>query len=332
MKNKEKLSYYELAVHSKLQVAMFVFLFLAFLFGFFVLLLNLTYYTVENYLEGTVYNAGETLPKIMGTLRPEMQTDYLTSWAIDIYLNTPQESRYWLNPIMSLILPVALLSLISSLIITSVMPITIGFMRQKIEREIVFFLDSIMFRRAGTNSDDITDNNYEDLVSEIMSANLRDLQELHQQLDISIEDLKVLQRALYWRNGTLRYKLFHIANGLTMYMRFYFSEKYSNGVLGLVYIGAAFLIIIIGMRGLKFIPSTQPSLVFFALGLEFSMLVTYAFTLMFSRSEETQNAEQNSTHYSASILLPSEFGNSKEVESLLKVFIKTHNKSDDKSI
>jgi len=109
---------------------------------------------------------------------------------------------------------------------------------------------------------------------------------------------------------------------LKFYLRFYFTDKYSNVVLGLVYIGAAVLIIIIGMRGLKFIPSTQPSLVFFALGLEFSVLLTYAFTVIYSRSDNEQNNQSSTKNNDVVPMLSSEFGNSKEVENLLRAFLR----------
>jgi hypothetical protein len=113
-----------------------------------------------------------------------------------------------------------------------------------------------------------------------------------------------------------------------MYMRFYFSVKYSNTILGFVYIGAGVLIIIIGLRGLKFIPQTQPSLVIFALGLEFSLLITYAFTLMYTKQEEESTDHQPQQLQQDNALLTNNLGNMKEIENLLKVFIQTTKKRD----
>ena len=75
-------------------------------------------------------------------------------------------------------------------------------------------------------------------------------------------------------------------NGISLYMKFHFVETYSNGVTGLAYAGAAFLIIVVGIRGLKFIPAVKPSPILFALGVEFSMLCLLALTLMFTEEEE----------------------------------------------
>jgi len=75
-------------------------------------------------------------------------------------------------------------------------------------------------------------------------------------------------------------------SGMATYMRFHFTEEYSNTVTGMAYGGAAFLIFVVGIRGLKFIPATKPSFILFALGIEFSMLVLLATTMIFTIEEE----------------------------------------------
>jgi hypothetical protein len=75
-------------------------------------------------------------------------------------------------------------------------------------------------------------------------------------------------------------------SGMNTYMRFHFTEEYSNRVTGLAYGGAAFLIFVVGVRGLKFIAPTQPSFVLFALGVEFTMLCLLATTMIFTEEEE----------------------------------------------
>lgn len=74
--------------------------------------------------------------------------------------------------------------------------------------------------------------------------------------------------------------------GLRLYMSHHFTEKYSNNVTGAAYGGAAILIVIIGVRGLKFIPPTRPSLILGAIFLEGSMLALLAFTLVYTQEEE----------------------------------------------
>jgi len=75
-------------------------------------------------------------------------------------------------------------------------------------------------------------------------------------------------------------------SGMNTYMRFHFTEEYSNRVTGLAYGGAAFLIFVVGIRGLKFISATKPSFVLFALGVEFTMLVLLSTTMIFTEEEE----------------------------------------------
>jgi len=61
---------------------------------------------------------------------------------------------------------------------------------------------------------------------------------------------------------------FSIFKAMRLYMSHHFTESYANTVTGLAYFGAAILIIIIGIRGLKFIPATRPSLILGAIFLE----------------------------------------------------------------
>jgi hypothetical protein len=99
-------------------------------------------------------------------------------------------------------------------------------------------------------------------------------------------------------------------------MREYFTDRYSNAILGLVYIGAAILIIVIGIRGLKFLPATDPSVVLGALGLEFMLLITYAVVLMYGRTEEPSHAA-GATHGDSSISLDA------DTQQLLRAFLAT---------
>ncbi|MBL7998858.1 MAG: hypothetical protein JNL32_09495 [Candidatus Kapabacteria bacterium] len=93
-----------------------------------------------------------------------------------------------------------------------------------------------------------------------------------------IEDIK---HALGWQRNHLK-----IFAALRLYMAHHFTERYSNNVTGFAYGGAAILIIAVGIRGLKFIPSTRPSLILFAILLEFSMLALLAFVLFYTEEEE----------------------------------------------
>ncbi len=77
-----------------------------------------------------------------------------------------------------------------------------------------------------------------------------------------------------------------VGKGLRLYMAHHFAHKYANNVTGAAYGGAAFLIIAVGIRGLKFIPAVRPSFIFLAIFLEFTMLSLMAVTLFYTEEEE----------------------------------------------
>ncbi len=54
----------------------------------------------------------------------------------------------------------------------------------------------------------------------------------------------------------------------------------------MAYGGAAFLIVAVGVRGLKFIPAAKPSFILLAIFLEFTMLTLLAVTLFYTEEEE----------------------------------------------
>ena len=317
-------SYYSLYKHTLIQHVVFMMLFAVMLvIVFFTILPIIKDDIVINYLEGIVYNRGEDISLTIESVDKVQSTHPYYRWAIDIYKGTSQEARYWFNPLLSLVFPITLFSFLMTLLITANFPINIGLMKHKIVREIMNVLDSWHIKVYGNYSED----NNKEFEAKILNADTKELLDFAEQWEIPAEDLRYFQKVLKWRHGSLVYRLFNSWTSLKFYLRFYFTDKYSNMVLGLVYIGAAVLIIIIGMRGLKFIPSTQPSLVFFALGLEFSVLITYAFTVMYSRSDN-ENIVQPKSYQEAPPLLSEEFGNNKEVENLLRAFLgSSHNKS-----
>lgn len=94
-------------------------------------------------------------------------------------------------------------------------------------------------------------------------------------------ELEDIKRAHEWMGNH-----FKVGSALRLYMSHHFTESYSNNVTGFAYGGAALLIIAVGIRGLKFIPATRPSVILFAILLEFSMLALLAFTLFYTEEEE----------------------------------------------
>ena len=97
-------------------------------------------------------------------------------------------------------------------------------------------------------------------------------------VESEIEYINIGQRYLEGKGGFM--------GGISTYMKFHFVEHYANTVQGLAYAGAAFLIIVVGIRGLKFIPAIKPSPILFALGVEFSLLCLLALSLLYTEEEE----------------------------------------------
>jgi predicted DNA-binding ArsR family transcriptional regulator len=79
---------------------------------------------------------------------------------------------------------------------------------------------------------------------------------------------------------------FKMGKGFKLYMAHHFTEQFSNNVTGLAYGGAAVLIVGVGIRGLKFIPADRPSVILFVIFLEFTMLVLLAVTMFYTENEE----------------------------------------------
>ncbi len=334
--NSQRESYYNLFASNTVHYIVFLIMFFLIFSGtYYIVLPNIKTIIVEQYLNGNVILDGtlntfkkskedRVLSKYISRdelielekVKEDFLRDYLTNWRILIYKNTEQESIYSLNPALSLFMPVLILAVFVSLLMSAILPINIGLMRHKIEREIYNTVDILIIKIQKKTS------NIHNIEQQILESDTLNLLNLADEWGIAPEDLRYIKTALKWKNGNFLYRFLNTWSALKFYLRFYFTDKYSNVVLGLVYIGAAVLIIIIGMRGLKFIPSNQPSLIFFALGLEFSVLLTYAVTVIYSRSDiEMQN--KNNSHNNDNIpLISNEFGNSKEVENLLRAFLR----------
>jgi hypothetical protein len=99
--------------------------------------------------------------------------------------------------------------------------------------------------------------------------------------DFLVKEILDTKNALLWRRHHSQ-----IFKGLRLYMSHHITEKYQNFVTGMAYGGAAFLIVAVGIRGLKFIPAAKPSFILLAIFLEFTMLSLLAITLMYTEEEE----------------------------------------------
>jgi hypothetical protein len=317
-----KKSYFDLTEHNTLQISLFMLIALLSAAAAFFLILPLFENFFTDFLTGDVMHDGKFYPYSLEAPEPQRGTSYLFSWAVDIYKNTAEESRYWFNPLMTLMLPALFFGMLSAIFFSSLMPRNLGYMRQKIEREIISFMDKIAVAKYGF----LSEGDNEEILEELLHANLQDLHRYEEEWNIPLEDIKTVRRAIKWVLSPFWKKVFTINEGFRIYMRFHFTVQFSNTVLGLVYMGAAVLIIIIGLRGIKFIPPKQPSLVLFALGLEFTLLVTYAVTLIYTKEEEEPDYDNGGTSPGDTLMKSNELGSSRDVEKLLKVFINSSKK------
>lgn len=237
------------------------------------------------------------------------------------------ESAIILEPIMGFTVLSFAFGFTAAIFITFFLPVTIGFMAQKVEREIHHTKSKIRLQTGF--SDEVVDllvmpdsdlNGLEahqvrsafKVVWERTSVEDEDTAKAHGKRVIRFDevftndvDIVEFRREVLY----LRIKEFfsdfvvkeivdttqgigwsrnrsNFFGGLRLYMSHHFTEKYSNNVTGLAYGGAAILIVIIGIRGLKFIPATKPSLILASISLEGTMLALLAFALMYTEEEE----------------------------------------------
>jgi|GEM_PF-881801 len=75
------------------------------------------------------------------------------------------------------------------------------------------------------------------------------------------------------------------------YMRHSFIPDYRNNVTAVAFLGTAFLILTIGLRGIKFMVPHQPDLIIMAIAVEITVLCMLGLTTWYERSEQLQSAE-----------------------------------------
>lgn len=324
-KNLNQKTYFDLTEHNKMQVIVFAIITISLFVSALLFSLPMQRNFFEKFLLGEVHVTGDPLPYSFQTQDNFHQPSYLFAWAIDFDAKSSNPTRHWYNPTMSVSLVIGLLAVALTAIITSLLPQKFGFMRQKIERETLNLLDKISLHKYGYYGKE----EQQEVANDLIKADLRDLHEMANESIMTLEDLKVIKKALEWIQAPFYKKLIKVNDGLKLYMRFYFTIQYGNMMLGLVYIGASFLIISIGLRGIKFIPPTQPSYILFALGLEFSLLLVFAITTIYQRQEDEHESDSGARAGGGSAFgtkhqnIGNDYGTAKEIEQLLRVFIKS---------
>lgn len=164
---------------------------------------------------------------------------------------------------------------VASIVVTSMLPRQIGYISNKIEREIVNVVDRI--------DEQTGDKVSREEIERITAPNSKDdLSPIEKEFGpVIVNEIEDVRAAKRWKRNRVLF-----TKGLRLYMTRHFAEKYGNNVQGFAYGGAAILIVVIGIRGLKFIPPTQPSVLLLAISLEFTMLLLLAITLFYTEEEQ----------------------------------------------
>lgn len=331
-------AYIELTEHSPLQVTLFLLLALIGGIGAFIfIILPVLELFFGQFLDAKIIYSGE------------QNTSYYLRWLITITPDNGSEAFYRLNPLLAFMPFIISFGLGFTFYITAVLPASIGFVRQKIQREIVNSLDKV----ARQIYHERVEKEHRQVESNLMEMDIRHLHELAEIHNIPFHELETLRKALIWRRLPRLWQTVKINHAIRLYMRNYFTIEYGNPMLGIVYIGAAMLIIVIGLRGLKFIPASEPSIIIFALGLEFVLLILYALTVIYSRDEEPGMVTEHSTGHQSTATLeaissslqaiasrersgvagpaaPPSSVNSREVENILRIFITRPGKKNER--
>jgi hypothetical protein len=164
---------------------------------------------------------------------------------------------------------------LASIIITAMLPRQIGYVANKIEREIVNVVDRL--------DEQTGDKVSREEIERVTASNSKDdLSPIEKEFGpVIVNEIEDVRAAKRWKRNRLL-----VFKGLRLYMTRHFAEKYGNNVQGFAYGGAAILIVVIGIRGLKFIPPTQPSILLAAISLEFTLLLLLSITLFYTEEEQ----------------------------------------------
>ena len=313
--------YFELSKHTSIQYVVYAVLNIAIVALLHIMIaMPLMDMFFTKFMHADVASSGEILEYRIaeGAPKDEVVTNRFTNWGViermagaENELGRKRLARYLFNPTLALLPLVLFIGFGLSTYFVAFLPKSIGLLRQKIQREIMNMLDTISISLYGEHTDE----------------DIRDLHDLAKEYKITVDEVKNLQGALLWQEATSPLEIFMRTQvALQFYMRSYFSIQYANTILGMVYMGAAVLIIIIGIRGLKFIPSSEPSIILFALSLEFILLIVYAVMLIFSPKEDDREQSRSSNEGAGIFSILG--GNTQdtgarnaEVESLLKIFM-----------
>ncbi len=305
----KKKSFIELQQHNSIQYILFVFLAVGVSLLSMIILIRISDIIFQFVFSGATF------------VNTAQSTVYYPEWQLQLPIVNPADFEeapsmkvYFVEPVL-IYLPFALvIGFIGASLLSMLLPMSIGLLRQKIHRVIVNTLDTISIEKIGVH-DDSAEN---EIAFEIVNSDWRSLNDLARKYGRSFEDILLLHKALLWYQSSFVPRIARSFQALRFYLQEHFSVKYSSTMLGLIYMGAAILIIVIGMRGLQFIPAIRPTIILSSLLLEFVLLFFYAIFLMFSKPEEDhiRNTEETIVELETSESLKRQ----REIEVMYKAF------------
>ncbi len=216
-----------------------------------------------------------------GVMSPEMWHDHLSKWTnwTSWTFQVTEDQTIYIWPWMAFGWLDVYVGFALALMASLVLPEQLGFMKVKVAREVELVRKRIKLQAGITSDAELNQWFSWSRVDIEAEAERRNLQT---NVVSEIIDGADAERWLQ-RNMIGQLALFP---AIRLYMSHHFTAKYANNVQGAAYVGAALLIIFIGVRGLKFIPPEMPSPLLFALFLEFSLLALLGVTLIYTEEEE----------------------------------------------
>ncbi|MBL7975253.1 MAG: hypothetical protein JNJ85_10090 [Candidatus Kapabacteria bacterium] len=316
-----RLQYIELRKHSVLQIVLFLFIAVmaSYLFFHFVTI-PASQWLFKDSFNAKVETEGEDLnPFFKWKVSVEPQKNKKG----EVISDEQQDKVYYFDPFLAVFPMMTAFGLACAALGTAVLPQRIGFVRQKIEREVINTLHKCARIEYGEHGE----KELVEISDMIVKADLHKMHELEETWNIPFQDINILKAAIEWRESSVIGRVFNVGDGIRLYLRNHFTLQYENPVLGLIYIGAAILIIIIGLRGLQFIPKDKPSLVLFAISLEFILLIVYAITLIYTRHEDTET--EPTSDVSAMFMGDTSGDATVQAQKLLRMFVASRKSSQE---
>lgn len=220
------------------------------------------------------------LPAVRAIIHGLLNTDlHVSSPFSDWTFTLGEEQTILITPIFAIGWIDLFIGVVLALIVSMILPESVGFMKVKVLRELDVVKKRIKAQTGITSDSELHQwftwaNNDIESEGERRGFQMVVIREIIDGRDAESWSLKNIVGQIW------------VFPAIRLYMTHHFTEHYANMVQGAAYIGAANLIVFVGIRGIKFIPPERPSAIIFALCVEFSLLILLGITLVFTEEEE----------------------------------------------